>query len=60
MKRKYVPPVAKRHAIDISSLLVSSPRTPKYNGNGVYSSKSTKEAASRTGSIWDEEDDFDE
>lgn len=57
MKRKYIPPIAKRLAIGLSSFLSSSPNTPQYNGKGTYSSKSTTEAASRLGSsIWDEEE----
>ena len=57
MKRKYIPPIAKRHSIDISSFLSSSPMTPQYNGKKTYSSKSTEYAASRLdSSIWDEEE----
>lgn len=57
MKRRYIPPIVKRHGIGLSSFLNSSPNTPQYNGKATYFSKSTEDAASRLGSpIWDEEE----
>lgn len=56
MKRRYIPPIVKRHGIGLS-LFLNSSTTPQYNGKATYSSKSTEDAASRLGSpIWDEEE----
>ena len=55
MKSKFVRPSIKIHDVSKSLFLCVSP-TLRYNGKGEYTEMSTTYAASRTGSIWDEEE----